>query len=532
MRTVLVAPIGVRAAAAVALLTACVALAQTPRRTPVEATAADLADAPFVIKVVDDATGRGVPLVKLTTTSNIALYTDSAGIIAFDEPGLMDTKVWFSVESPGYELPADGFGYRGRAFVTAPGGAVTIPLKRTQIAERLYRVTGQGIYHHSTRAGLPTPIPDPVANLNGRVMGQDSAVVLAHAGKLFWFWGDTGRPEYPLGHFGTSCATSPLPGEAGCDPSTGIRLTYLVDESGFSRPVFDIGRPGPVWFGGAVELSDPDGRARIVGHFARMKDLGTALEQGIAAFDDQTKRMQIVATFPIDAPLHPSGHAVRCTEDGVEYVYFATPYALTRVRAAWDAFIDPAQYEGFTPLLPGTRSLDIESPQVERDADGRPVYAWKAGTAVVGPQDQQKLIEAGRLEPGDARIRTVDAADDAPIILHGGSIHYNEYRDCWIMIATRAFGDESFLGEVYYAEAATIHGPWPRAVKVATHPGYSFYNPVQHAFFDEDGGRIVYFEGTYSTMFSSTKTPTPRYDYNQLLYRLDLSDERLTSVFD
>jgi hypothetical protein len=27
--------------------------------------------------------------------------------------------------------------------------------------------------------------------------------------------------------------------------------------------------------------------------------------------------------------------------------------------------------------------------------------------------------------------------------------------------------------------------------------------------------------------FSGTKTPTPRYDYNQVMYRLDLADERL-----
>lgn len=501
----------------------------------------DRADAPFVIKIVDDATGRGVPLVKLTTTSNIALYSDSAGIIAFDEPGLVASphgaqrgspKVWFTIESPGYDVPADGFGYRGRALTPEPGGSVTIPLHRTQIAERLYRVTGQGIYHHSTRAGLPLPLPGPSANLNGRVMGQDSVVALPHAGKLFWFWGDTARPAYPLGHFGTSCATSPLPGEAGCDPASAIQLTYFVDVAGFSRPVFDLGRPGPVWFGGAVELVDPEGAARIVGHFARMKDLGTMLEQGIAAFDDQTQTMEIIATFPIDAPLHPAGHAVRHADDGVEYVYFATPYALTRVRASWEAFTDPAQYEGFTPLPLGTRSLDIESPQLERDAEGRVVYAWKANTAIVGPQDQQKLIEAGLLAADEGRIRTVDAADDTPILLHGGSIHYNEYRDCWIMIATRMFADESFLGEVYYAEAPSIHGPWQRAVKVATHPGYSFYNPVHHAFFDEDGGRIIYFEGTYSAMFSSTSTPTPRYDYNQLLYRLDLSDDRVTKVFD
>src|SRR5690348_1106772 len=43
----------------------------------------------FAIQVVDEQTGRGVPLVELQTTSAVSYYTDSNGLIAFDEPGLM-----------------------------------------------------------------------------------------------------------------------------------------------------------------------------------------------------------------------------------------------------------------------------------------------------------------------------------------------------------------------------------------------------------------------------------------------------------
>ena len=35
------------------------------------------------------------------------------------------------------------------------------------------------------------------------------------------------------------------------------------------------------------------------------------------------------------------------------------------------------------------------------------------------------------------------------------------------------------------------------------------------------------FEGTYTTGFTDNKCPTPRYEYNQVMYRLDLSDPRL-----
>jgi hypothetical protein len=54
------------------------------------------------------------------------------------------------------------------------------------------------------------------------------------------------------------------------------------------------------------------------------------------------------------------------------------------------------------------------------------------------------------------------------------------------------------------------------------------YNPKQHPYFDQDGGRTIYFEGTYTQAFSgSEETATPRYDYNQIMYRLDLGDPRL-----
>ena len=41
------------------------------------------------ITVVDDRTGRGVPMVELQTVHNVRHYTDSRGMVAFHEPGLM-----------------------------------------------------------------------------------------------------------------------------------------------------------------------------------------------------------------------------------------------------------------------------------------------------------------------------------------------------------------------------------------------------------------------------------------------------------
>jgi hypothetical protein len=61
-----------------------------------------------------------------------------------------------------------------------------------------------------------------------------------------------------------------------------------------------------------------------------------------------------------------------------------------------------------------------------------------------------------------------------------------------------------------------------------THGEFNFYNPTQDPFFDQEGGRLIYFEGTYSDSFSGARAQAPRYDYNQIMYRLSLDDTRLT----
>ena len=197
------------------------------------ASAAARDDAQFLIRVIDEETRRGVPLVELTTVGDVRYYTDSNGIVAFHEPGLMNQKVFFHVKSHGYEFRKDGFGYRGRALEVVPGGSATLGIKRLNIAERLYRVTGGGIYRDSVLVGEPVPIKQPT--LNGKVVGSDSVVSAVYRGKIHWFWGDTNRPRYPLGNFDVSGATSVLPGQGGLDPGRGVDLRYFVGEEKFAR---------------------------------------------------------------------------------------------------------------------------------------------------------------------------------------------------------------------------------------------------------------------------------------------------------
>ena len=59
----------------------------------------------FTIRVIDQESGRGVPMVEFKTASNLSYYTDSYGIIAFEEPTLMNQQVGFELFSHGYQCP-------------------------------------------------------------------------------------------------------------------------------------------------------------------------------------------------------------------------------------------------------------------------------------------------------------------------------------------------------------------------------------------------------------------------------------------
>ena len=206
---------------------------------------ADPAPKPFAIEVLDEQTGGGVPLVELSTTSGITYITDSAGLVAFDEPGLLGQRVHFAIKSHGYEAHKDGFGFPGIALDTQPGGAATIKIKRRNIAERLYRVTGQGIYRDSALLGRQPPTKEPL--INAKVTGSDSVMNAIYRGKLHWFWGDTNWPAYPLGLFDTPGATSELPKSGGLDPARGVDLTYFTGDNGFARATAKMPGEGPTW---------------------------------------------------------------------------------------------------------------------------------------------------------------------------------------------------------------------------------------------------------------------------------------------
>lgn len=451
----------------------------------------------FALHVVDDQTGRGVPLVELTTVNNLRYVTDNAGFIAFDEPGLMGEKVYFHVRSHGYSYPADGFGNRGIALVTKPGTRAEIKIHRENIAERLYRTTGQGLYRDSTLLGEPTPLKHP--NLNALVMGQDSVQPAVYRDRIYWFWGDTERVRYPLGHFRTAGATSELPSHGGLSPDVGVDLTYFVDDEGFSRGVCEIDGPGPVWIDG-VAVVDDGGRERLVAHYSRMESLTRRLEHGIVVWNDDEEKFEKHAEFDLRRTWQaPAGHALRQTIDGIDYLLFANPLPTVRVRADLASYSRQSAYEA-TAAFQGTS-------------------VWQRAT----PPEVPKLIDGalGKI----TRNRTEER-----VTPHAGAVRWSPYLKKWIAVFVETGGRPSLLGEIWFAAADDPTGPWTTARKIVTHDRYSFYNPALHEFFTSNDGRYVYFEGTYTYTFSGNPDRTPRYDYNQIMYRLDLSDPRLTEM--
>jgi hypothetical protein len=285
-----------------------------------------------------------------------------------------------------------------------------------------------------------------------------------------------------------------------------------------------------VWLDGLLTVKDKEGRQRMVARYARMKSLGEAYGRGLVVFNDATNSFEpVIRSGPDFLPFHNSGHAIGVNVDGQEYYYFATQFPLAvrmRVRAEWDHIFDPNRYEVLTSL--GPEKSNGKDAQRLDSGNGDKAYRWVRAGELIDNEifTKASAIKALRKEKQDVYLYDIESGNK--ISPHGGSVYFNGYRRRWIMVTVQQFGEPSYLGEVWYAEADSPVGPWAYTRKIVTHNKYSFYNPMHHSYFDQNGGRELFFEGTYSYTFSgSAENATPRYDYNQIMYRLNLNDPRL-----
>jgi len=434
---------------------------------------------PCRIEVVDGENGWPVPLVELRTNHHVSFYTDNAGVVAFDLPELMGVETWFTVVADGYEVKADGFGYRGFRFVPEAGENHIVKVDRTMIAKRLGRLTGAGLFAESQRLG-----EHPEWKESG-ILGSDSIQSAVHRGRLFWAWGDTIVPKYPLGLFHMSSATTSTSPLQSFEPPLKLALDYFRDENGMVRNVANVAPndPGPTWVGGYVSLPAADGEPRLVGHYAKIEPPLASYRTGLCVWNDAAENFESVKVLwdrekdGETEPASPVGHPAIWTDtDGKEWLLFGNPLPTMKMPATYEAWLDPEQWE------------------------------------VIKPQEKLESADGGKVKP------------------HSGSIAWNDYRKKWVTIFVEYFGKPSPLGEVWYAESDSPMGPWGTAVKVLSHQDYTFYNPRIHPTLTPEGSPILLFEGTYTELFSRAKKSTPRYDYNQILYRLDLDEVALAAA--
>jgi hypothetical protein len=428
---------------------------------------------PCRIEVVESGSGWPVPLVELRSTHQLRLVSDNAGVIACDAPELMDRETWFEVHGYGYEVPADGFGYRGVRLTPRPGATLRVEVRRPLAAKRIGRLTGGGLFAGDIRCGGP-PRPESGA------LGCDSIQFARHGDTHFWFWGDTTLARYPLGIFHMTGATSPAGRMLPERPPLVPFFELLRDEGGAPRAVAPLEGAGPTWLSGCVSLPDAAGRRRLAAAYVKITPPLSAYEAGLCVWDDDARvfqRHKVVwrqsAAEP-DKPALPEGHPLAWRDaQGREWILFGNPLPTLRIPATFEAWENPAQWERLTP----------------------PATLAAAGGGTVTP--------------------------------HSGSVAWNAHRRRWVTVFMEKFGKPSAFGEIWFAEADAPTGPWGTAVKVLSHPNYTFYNPRIHPELVPEDATHLLFEGTFTAMFADRPGIVPRHDYNQILYRLDLDDPLL-----
>ncbi len=266
---------------------------------------------------------------------------------------------------------------------------------------------------------MPFPIKD--GNLNTGVVGQDSVQAVPYRDKIFWLWGDTNLPDYPLGNFQTTAATSPMPGQQGFKADLGVPLTYFADAAHPDRVrhMTPWKEPGPVWLFGLLSVRNEAGKESLVAHYTRQKSLTEVVEHGLVRFDDEAGFFKKIVTFDLKNTWQcPRGNAFQVREPDGDYFYFAAPLAHTRVKATWNCLLDPTCYEALVFDAGATK------------------YSWRRDTSPTKQADEQKLLRAGKLAASECRYALVDAAGE-PVVIHGGSIAWNGFRKRYALIGDR-----------------------------------------------------------------------------------------------
>lgn len=352
--------------------------------------------------------------------------------------------------------------------------------------------------------------------LNAKILGQDSNLAAIYKGKAFWIWGDSFLPTQYHGNFSVAGATTELPVNGGLNPNTGMDYDYFTNDKGASKPMIHLESPGYVWFDWLMNIKDDYGQERLVAKYANVNAFFGNYERGVAIYNDEKEIFESYRKVDEWMPYqHSCQHPFKAFTKGQEYYYLTGEFNFQRVVPQLDSLSTPNAYESFSCLKQGTK-FDLDNLQLDRNKNGELVYGWKKNTGFIDIHRQAQLITSGKIGASEALIQLEDIENGEKADIGRGSIFWNEYRKKWILI--------SGSKDIWYSEADTSVGPWVYARKAAEHQSF-FYNPVHHPFLDQKGGAELFFEGTFTKFFSKEEV-VPRYDYNQMFYKLSLENEQ------
>ncbi len=125
---------------------------------------------------------------------------------------------------------------------------------------------------------------------------------------------------------------------------------------------------------GLASFRDEKGEEQLVAGYNKIKPPLETYERGVVVFDPKAERFKTLAKFPLDAPIYPTGHTLFFKENGETFLYYTTPFPLTRVRPRLADLADPLKYEAFTCLKSGST---LKKPEFDRGPDGKLRYAWR-----------------------------------------------------------------------------------------------------------------------------------------------------------
>ena len=428
-----------------------------------------VSSAPFRITVVDAENGWPVPLVQFKTANGLVFTSDNAGVVAVDEPDLLGQTVRFSVEGHGYGIGPDIHRPGSVTYGLARGGKAVLKITRNQVAKRLGRIGGTGLFAESRKFGEHLDKKD-----QGEV-GRDSVQCRPYNGKLFWLWGDTSMQGYAIGIFNTTAAFTPNPAFP-LDPKPPVYPPYdqIRNDEGHVRGVIKAQGEGPIWIFGLIDLKDKAGKDHLGGAWSQIRNSLEAYKNGLCVWNDKTKNFDVIQTLMdkekgIMPEFFPDPNAVHWTDPkGKKWLLYGFPFPHHRIPDSYEAWCDPTTWE----------KID-----------------WNGKEKIARYKDGKKFEAVGGQMMWNAKIKK------------------------WVGICMQKWN----LGALCYIEADSPFGPWENGQQIVFHHNYTIYNPIIHVEYGPDTPYLV-FEGTYTDAFINQPNPTPRYNYTQMLFRLDLKD--------